>query len=523
MLSSCIYPDEHTLLSLLKSCKDLPVGKNIQTHAIIMGFSSHIYLQNSLVKMYLGNGKMDLAQQVFGKMHVKDTASYNIMISGYGKSGCASKVFELLSNMQLSGIEPDQYTMVGLLMCCGHLKDVLVGKSVHGWIVRKTSLANWGLVLSNALLDMYAKCENMKCASMVFDKLHERDGISWNIMISGFACNGELDLAGKYFNEAPARDLVSWNSLLAGYAQKGDITRVAKLFRAMVAQNISPDKVTAIHLVRAAAETRVLNQGRCIHGWIVKEYGHLDAFLGTQLMDMYSKCGSIERALAVFETLSNKDIAAWTAMITGLAFHGHGSKALELFQKMQDAGLVPNKVTLLAVLAACSHAGLVDQGYTIFEDMKQRYGVEPGVEHYGCLVDLFARSGRLTDAMDLIRRMPMEPSRSIWGAVLSASKVYQDLELAEAALQKLQMLEPEKEGGYVLLSNAYASSGQWSYSDDVREIMEKRGVKKIVGCSSLVASGAVHDFASSDKRHPRIEDIYSVLYVLHGEMTSGAE
>ena len=523
MLSACIYPDEQTLLALLKSCKNLSVGKNIHAHAVIIGFSSHTYLQNSLIKMYLENGRMGLAQQVFQQMHTKDTVSYNIMISGYSKMGCTLEAFELLNDMRISGMEPDQYTMVGILTCCGHLKDVLIGKSVHGWIVRKASLSNWGLVLSNALLDMYVKCEDMKRGLKVFNRLYERDGISWNIIISGFASIGELDLACKFFNEAPVRDLVSWNSLLAGCARKGDIRRVVKLFRTMIDQNVRPDNVTAINLVCAAAEMGVLNQGRCIHGWAYKEYGNMDAFLGSALIDMYSKCGSIERSLAVFETLSNKDIAVWTAMISGLAFHGYGFKALELFKNMQEEGLVPNSVTLLAVLTACSHSGFVDQGYNIFKYMKVRYGVEPGVEHYGCLIDLFARSGRLTDATDLIRRMPMKPSSSIWGSVLSASKVHRDSRLAEAALRELQMLEPEKEGGFVLMSNVYASCGQWNYCDEVRENIGSRGIKKMAGCSSLVVSGVVHEFISSDKRHPRREDIYLLLYNLHREMRSGTE
>lgn len=520
MLSSCIYPDEQTLLALLKTCKDSSVGKNIHAHAVVFGFSSYIYLQNSLIKMYMGFGEMGLAQKVFEQMPVKDTVSYNIMISGYAKMGCISKAFHVLDDMQQSGIEPDHYTMVGLLMCCGHLKDVVIGKSVHGWIIRKTYLCSWGLVLSNALLDMYVKCEDMKCASTVFYRLSEKDCISWNIIMSGFASIGELDVAFKIFSEAPVRDLVSWNSLLAGCAQKGDIIRVEKLFKAMIAQSIRPDKVTAINLVCAAAEMGVLNQGRSVHGWTLKEYGNLDAFLGSALIVMYSKCGSIERSLSVFKALSDKDTAVWTAMITGLAFHGHGSKALELFKKMveEEEDLVPNSVTLLAVLTACSHAGFVEQGYKIFKDMKQSYSIDPGVEHYGCMADLFARSGRPMEAIDLIRRMPMKATPSMWGAVLSASKAYRDLKLAEAALRELQMLEPDKEGGYILLSNAYASYGQWSYSNEVREAMESRGIKKMAGCSSLVVNGVVHEFVSSDKRHPRGEDIYFVLHNLHGEM-----
>ncbi|XP_077245567.1 tetratricopeptide repeat (TPR)-like superfamily protein [Tasmannia lanceolata] len=522
MLQSFIYPDKQTLIFLLKASKCFSEGKQIHSHAIITGFSSYAYLQNSLIKLYSENGRLDLAFQVFQQMPERDVISWNIMISGCSKNGCSLEALELFREMGYSGLKPDEFTMVSLLRACGQLGDARHGKSVHAWIERGKSIWDWNLIVCNSLLDMYVKSEELELAQRVFDEHEERDVISWNIIIAGYANAGEMEIACRLFNQMPCRDLVSWNSLITGYAQKGNCRVLLKLFSDMVAEDVKPDKVTIVGLVCAVAEMGTLSQGRWIHGWVVKSHMKLNSFLGSALIDMYCKCGSIERALKVFERDSDRDVLVWTAMISGLAFHGYGSKALELFWEMHEV-VVPNGVTFVAVLTACSHGGMVDQGCRIFNSMKENYSIEPGVEHYGCLVDLLGRAGRLTEAKDVIEKMPMKPSRSIWGAILSACKAHGNVKLAEIALKELLKLEPEKEGGYVLLSNIYASCGRWSYSDRIREIMESRGVKKIAGCSYVVVSGVVHQFVAVDKGHPRWVDIYSILNILNKEMRFGVE
>ncbi|KAF8392288.1 hypothetical protein HHK36_022630 [Tetracentron sinense] len=522
MLGAYIYPDKHTLLSLLKASKYLPEGKQIQCHAIITGVSSYGYLQNSLIKMYSDNGQIGLAHQVFQERLTQDSVSCNIMIVGYAREGYSLEALELFHEMVGLGLDPDEFTMVGLLISCGQLGDTRWGKSVHAWIERRKLVSAWNLILANALLDMYVKCKQMDLARKIFNEFVERDIISWNTIIAGYIKVGELELACTLFDTMPSRDLVSWNTIIAGYAQMGDYPVVRSLFEGMLGENIRPDKVTIVSLICAATEAGALDQGRWIHGWVVRTQMKLDAFLGSALIDMYCKCGSIERAVMVFKGATERDVTLWTTMIAGFAFHGHGSKALELFLEMQE-DLIPNRVTFVAVLTACSHSGMVDQGLKIFNSMKDNYGIEPGVEHYGCLVDLLGRAGRLIEAKDVIENMPMKPSRSIWGAVLNACKVHGNVELAETALTELMKLEPEKEGGYVLLSNIYAACGRWSYSDKIREIMEIRGVKKTAGCSTVVVDGIFHEFVTADKRHPRWVEIHSILICLKNEMKSGAD
>ncbi|GMH07809.1 hypothetical protein Nepgr_009649 [Nepenthes gracilis] len=518
MLRSFIYPDKHTLLYLLQASDGLYGGKQIHCHSIVMGMFSCGYLQNSLIKMYMENGQMGYARKVFEQMPEPDAVSFNVMIIEYSKRGCSSESIKVFREMMSSGLVPDGFTMLGLLMYCGQLGLAQFGKSIHAWIERRECLVSSSLILGNALLDMYVKCKELKLARAVFSSLRERDAFSWNTMIAGYAKIGELDLACRFFYEAPKRDPVSWNSMIAGYARKADFVTQRTLLNKMISEDVRPDEFTMVNLVSAAAEIASLGHGRWLHGLALRMQIKLDAILGSSLINMYSKCGHIEKAFKVFKGVAEKDVTVWTTMITGFAFHGHGSRALEMFFEMQKY-VMPNHVTLLAVLTACSHSGFVDEGLKVFNTMRDKYAIEPGIEHYGCLVDLLARSGKLELAVHVIKNMPMRPSRSIWGSVLSACKAKEEnTEMAKMASAELLRLEPEKEGGYVLLSNIYASCGKWLYSDDIREVMENQGIKKPAGCSSLVVDGVEHEFVAADKRHRRWADIQAILFRLRSQM-----
>ena len=522
ILRSCIWPDKHTLLYLLKGSNHISEAMQIHCHAVVLGLVSYGYLQNSLMKIYIENGQIRLAEKLFLCKQSPDVASFNIMIVGYAKKGCTLEAIKLFYKMMNSGLEPDEFTALGLLVCCGQLADVQLGKSVHAWMERRKKVSSSNMILGNALLDMYVKCKELQLARRTFDALEVKDAVSWNTIMSGLAKVGQLESARTLFNHMPNRDIISWNSLIAGYAQNGDYVMMRELFINMILDHVKPDNITLINLVSAAAEIGAIDQGRWIHGVVVRMGTMMDEFLGSVLIDMYCKCGSIERALTVFREVREKDVTVWTTMITGLAFHGHGRKALELFSEMHGE-VTPNGVTFVAVLTACSHCGIVDEGLELFNSMKENYGIEPRIEHYGCLVDLFARSGRLAQAKDVIEKMPMAPSRSIWGAILSACRTHGNLEMAEIASRELLKLEPEKEGGYVLLSNIYAATKKWSYSDKIRDIMESRGVKKTAGRSSVVVDGINHDFVAADKQHPRWLDIQSTLISLNSEMRLAAD
>ncbi|EAY91821.1 hypothetical protein OsI_13463 [Oryza sativa Indica Group] len=274
MLASSIHPDEQTFLSLLKSvdAERRSVGKQVHAHVVVTGLHSRVYLRNSLIKMYLDAGDVEAAEAMFRCAPTADAVSCNIMLSGYVKGGCSGKALRFFRGMASRGIGVDQYTAVALLACCGRLKKAVLGRSVHGVVVRRIGVADRGLILSNALLDMYAKCGEMNTAMRVFDEAGERDGISWNTMVAGFANAGLLDLASKYFGEVPARDIISWNALLAGYARYEEFSATMILFHDMLASSVIPDKVTAVTLISAVVGKGTLNSARSVHGWVVKEH-----------------------------------------------------------------------------------------------------------------------------------------------------------------------------------------------------------------------------------------------------------
>ncbi|EOA32570.1 hypothetical protein CARUB_v10015860mg [Capsella rubella] len=520
-----VSPDRQTFLYLMKASSFLSEVKQIHCHIIVSGcFSLGNYLWNSLVKLYMELGSLGFAEKVFAIMPEPDVSSFNVMIVGYAKKGFCLEALKLYYKMVGDGIEPDEYAVLGLLVCSGQLSDTRLGKGVHGWIERRRPGHSSNLILSNALLDMYFKCKDSGLAKRAFDAMKKKDMCSWNTMVAGFVRLGDMEAAQAFFDQMPKRDLVSWNSLLFGYSKKGcDQSAVRELFYEMlITEKIKPDRVTMVSLISGAANNGDLSHGRWVHGLVIRLQLKGDAFLSSALIDMYCKCGIIERAFMVFKTATEKDVTLWTSMITGLAFHGNGQQALQLFENMQEEGVMPNKVTLLAVLTACSHSGLVEQGLHVFNHMKEKFGFDPETEHYGSLVDLLCRAGRVEEAKDIMQtKMPMRPSQSMWGSILSACRGGGDIETAEMALTELLKLEPEKEGGYVLLSNIYATAGRWGYSDKTRDAMESHGVKKPAGISSVVGVGGIHSFVAAEKQnHPRWLDIKGILQHLHDEMKS---
>ncbi|KAJ0237074.1 Pentatricopeptide repeat-containing protein [Hirschfeldia incana] len=530
MIRQSLCPDRQTFLYLMKVTNFLSEVKQIHCHITVSGVLSegnNYYLWNYLVKLYMELGGSGFAEKVFDEMPERDVTSFNTMIVGYAKKGYCLEAMKLYYKMVGVGIEPDEYAVLGLLVCCGRLSDVRLGRGVHGWIERRKPGSSSNLILWNAVLDMYFKCRECGLAKRVFGMMTKKDTCSWNTMVGGFVKLEDMEAAREVFDQMPRRDLVSWNSLLLGYSKKGCDQRAVRelVYEMLIVEKVVPDRVTFVSLVSGAANNGELSQGRWAHGLMIRMRLEIDAFLGSALVDMYCKCGSIERTSMVFKTVAEKDVTLWTTMITGTAFHGDGKQALQLFEDMQEEGVTPNKVTLLAVLTACSHSGLVEEGIHVFNHMKEKFGFDPETEHYGSLVDLLCRAGRVEEAKEIVqKKMPVRPSQSMWGSLLSACRGGEDIETAEMALTELLKLEPEKEGGYVLLSNIYAAARRFGYSDKTREAMESRGVKKVAGYSSVVGVEGVHSFVATEKQnHPRWLEIRGVLHHLCDEMSSNLD
>lgn len=412
--------------------------------------------------------------------------------------------------MEGAGIRPNDVTMVSVLSACGMKGDLEFGRRLHSYIERNGDITQC-LILNNAILDMYVKCGGLVDAKVLFDRMIDRDSISWTTMLVGYAKSGEFDAARRLFDGMPSHDIASWNALISGYEQNGKPKDALALFNELEYADAKPDQVTLVAALSACSQLGALEAGCWIHDLIKKNNFQLNFHLTTSLIDMYSKCGELEKAVQVFESVDQRDVFVWSAMIAGFAMYGRGKDALDLFLQMQEAQVMPNGVTFTNVLCACSHAGLVEEGKFYFSQMLPVYGIAPDVEHYGCMVDILGRAGLLDEARGLIESMPMSPPASAWGALLGACVVNKNVELGEHACRHLLELEPRNDGAYVLLSNLYARSGKWDHVARLRNLMKDRGLKKEPGCSSIEVRGVLHEFLVGDVSHPQSESIFQKL------------
>lgn len=432
----------------------------------------------------------------------------------------------MLSN---HNVNPDKYTYTFVLKACSFLKfnSVGIGKQVHGHVIKSGIDDN--VYICNTLIHMYAKNGCFEIARNLLDKMPERDVISWNAILSAYVDMGMMGLASELFDEMPERnvesgnfmisgyvkdglveearrvfddmlvkDVVSWNGIITGYAHDGEFNEVFRLFEDMQNARIRPDDYTLVNVLSCCASVSGLNQGEWIHGYIKKNKIEVSGFLATALIDMYSKCGCLEKALEIFHKTSKKDISTWNSMITGLGLHGYGKRALEIFHDLLTNGFKPNEVTFISVLSACSRSGLLDEGHKMFELMVNTYNIKPTIEHYGCMVDLLGRFGLLIEAEKLAQQVPFTESQVVWESLLGACKSYNDVEMAERVSVKLLELDPRDSAGYVQLSNVHASEGRFNDAVELRRKMKKQGVTKDPGCSMIEVNGIVHEFLAGE-------------------------
>ena len=316
------------------------------------------------------------------------------------------------------------------------------------------------------------------------------------------------------FDEIPVREcnLVSWNSMLNGFAANGRPNEVLTVFREMMDVDFAPDGFTMVSVLTACAEIGTLALGRRVHMYLAKVGLVGNSHVGNALIDLYAKCGSVDDARKVFEEMgTGRTVVSWTSLIVGLAVNGFGKEALELFGAMEREKLVPTEITMVGVLYACSHCGLVDDGFMYFDRMKEEYGITPRIEHLGCMVDLLGRAGKVEKAYDYIVTMPLEPNAVVWRTLLGACAMHKKLELGEAAWARLVELDPGHSGDYVLLSNLYAAVGRWADVHVLRKTMVKDGVRKNPGRSLVELRNSVYEFVMGDRSHPESEQIYRML------------
>ncbi|CAM0876980.1 unnamed protein product [Alopecurus aequalis] len=473
-----VCPDQHTIANTVKSCARmyaLATGCGIQAYAVKRGFMVDRFVLNSLIHMYASCGDTVAAQVLFNTVEEKGVVTWNAMIAGYFKNGDWKEVAEMFKGMLDVQAPFDEVTLVSVATACGRIGDAKLGGWIGVYAEEKGMVRNRNL--ATALVDMFAKC-------------------------------GELDKARGMFDRMHSRDVVAWSAMISGYTQADRCQEALTIFSEMQATNVNPNDVTLVSVLSACAVLGALETGKWVHSYIRRKGLPLTVTLGTALVDFYAKCGCIEDAAKAFESMPLRNSWTWTALIKGMASNGRGREALEVFSSMREADIEPTDVTFIGVLLACSHSCLVEDGRRYFESMTQDYGIPPRIEHYGCMVDLLGRAGLIDEAYQFIRNMPIEPNAVVWRALLSACTVHKNVEIGEEALKQIIPLDPCHSGNYVLLSNTYASVGQWKDAAMIRNEMKERGVEKIPGCSLIELDGTIFEFFAEDCDHPQSREIY---------------
>ncbi|PKA52618.1 Putative pentatricopeptide repeat-containing protein [Apostasia shenzhenica] len=473
---------------LLQSCiesRSLSKGKELHLRIKEAGYERNKDLIPKLLKLYTVCDRVDDARELFDRTPNRslDISAWTAMISGYIRNGASSQAIALFCEMLELGLEPDSYTFSVLLKALAGLGLNRLISSMHSLIIK----CGYGSFLSvgNSLVHAYGSFGDVCGAQKVFERMADRDVISWSSAIYAFS-------SSKYYFESTV------------------------LFSRMQFEGfIKPNERTVVSLLPACGFFSSFRRGQAIHAYAIRNGFDSNIIVSSALVTMYSRCGDPDGAFRVFNRMEERNVVVWTSMIEGLSMNGRSEMALELFKEMLDQGLTPNSITLLVVLSACSHDGLVDDGLEIFYTMKEKFGMEPGIEHHACVVGMLGRQGRLEDAESFIEMMSLPPTGCVLGPLLGACQVHHNVKLGEILAKKLFELEPYNESNYIILSNIYASVGRWDDVCRVRKLMVVKGLSKSSGCSWIEMKDKVYLFDAHDHSCPEVESIYAKLVELH--------
>ncbi|GAB4856994.1 hypothetical protein Ancab_014906 [Ancistrocladus abbreviatus] len=470
-----LSPTTFSVSSALRACARIGYKTGgVSIHAQIHKYEifHSVFVQTALLDFYSKLGDIEIAERVFAEMDEKNAVSWNSMLAGYLKFGDLALAKQFFDMMPVKDI----ISWNSMISGCARSGDMYQACLLFRQMPHK-NLASW-----NAILSGYVDCGKIDLAQHFFDVMPQRNAISWITMISGYSKCGDVDSARSIFDRVHDKDLLTFNSMIACYAQNSRPEEAIRLFIEMLSMNfVQPDKMTLASVISACSQVGDLRYGYWVES-CMKRLGIVkDDHLATALIDFYAKCGNIGKAYELFYGLGKKDLVAYTAMILGCGLNGKADAAIKLFKEMLVDQIWPNLVTFTGILTAYNHAGLVEEGYQCFNSMKQ-YGLQPSADHYGVMVDLLGRAGRLEEAYDLVKSMPMKPHTGVWGALLLACRLHNNLDLGKVAAEQCFNLEPDKTGYSSLLANIYASNERWDDAKSLRTLQYVRPAK-IPGCS----------------------------------------
>lgn len=476
-----VRPNEYVFATVLSSCSDLRVKRQgMQCHGYVLksGLVFYAYVKNALLRIYTRCLDMDGALGVFKGVPGLDVLSYNSIIDGFLENGYLREAFGVLVQMVDECVPWDHITYVIALGLCAHLKDTKLGPQVHGRIFREG--VGIDAFIGSSIIDMYGKCGKTCIARNAFDGFHNRN-------------------------------VVHWTAVMAAYAQNGFFEECLNLCREMMLEGVQPNEFTYGVMLNSCAGLSALGHGDLLNGHTVKSGFRNYLIVENALINMYSKSGSIEYANQVFSDMTHRDSVTWNSMISGFSHHGLGREALSVFYEMLTAAEVPNYVTFVGVLSACGHVGHVNEGFYYLNQLMRNMGIQPGLEHYTCVIGLLGRAGLVDEAENFMRSIPIKWDVVAWRTLLNACHVHRHVRLGKQVAEIILKLDPNDVGTYILLSNIYAKARRWEGVANVRKLMRGRDIKKEPGVSWIQVKNKTHIFVSEDKKHKDMVQIYEKL------------
>ncbi|XP_059280149.1 pentatricopeptide repeat-containing protein At3g29230-like [Lycium ferocissimum] len=513
MRVSNITPNSFTFTFLLRcfeSFEAIKAGEVVHSEIVKLGFESSVFAKNTLMDFYAKcGGNLGSARKVFDEMSERDVVSWNTIIGAYMILGNQEYALCLFEAMPERNLVTWNSVIAGLMK----VGKMALARSVFKRMPEKNDVS-W-----NTMISGYVKLGDVETARTIFDDMPEKSIISWTAMVSGYAMVGDLRSAREMFDRIPAKNVVSWNAMIAGYVNNHMFDEALSVFQHMLIDgNCKPNQTTLISVLSACSHLGSHEHGKWIESFIRKNKFDLSVPLGNALIDTFAKCGDMENAKAVFLRMGQRCIITWTTMISGLAVNGHCRNALELYEEMCLEGVEPDDVVFIAVLSACTHGRLLEEGKRIFCQMVNDFGIKPRIEHYGCMVDLLGRAGKFEEALSFIKSMHLEPNTVIWAILLSACKIYRNGDLLESLTRRILEQEPNNPSYLTLIMNLSSSIGLWQDALNIRIATRGQGIEKIPGCSSIQIGNSVHEFLAKDTKHPQRKEIYRILGFLNGHL-----
>ncbi|KAK1606722.1 hypothetical protein QYE76_030395 [Lolium multiflorum] len=528
------------VLELLRQCRSIHHLDQLHAHLILHGSSAVGSVASQLVASYCtlsggaGHGGLCHARQLFDRIPYPDRFMYNSLIRAYSNSGLPQEALYLHRDVLQRGILPNEFTLPFVLKACTRARAAEHALATHGVVVKIGFVRQ--IFVANALLHSYA------------------------------SAGSPLQDARRFFDEMADRNVVSWNTMIGGYAQAGDTGEACSLFREMRRQGLLADEFTLVSLLFVCSSQGNLQVGRLLHCHMLASGSRVDLILGNALVDMYGKCGDLwmarrcfdmmcvknvmihcyvrdsfsdpgitllnslldmyarcgqlDTAIGLFTEMPNKNVVSWNVIIGALAMHGRAQETVMFFRTMVSDAYSPDEITFVGLLSACSHGGLLEAGQYYFKAMLRVYNVKPEVEHYACMVDLLGRRGHLAEAVNLIKDMPMKPDVVVWGAILGACRIHGNVAIGKLVIKQLLELEGISGGLFVLISNLFYETHQLEDMKRLRKLMRERGTKKDMGVSSIEVSNGIHEFGVEDIRHESSNEIYAAVDQLSYHLVS---